>query len=538
MNKTAYSFATLTAVIALGAVGACSVRGARPMYASRPAPSAPPPAPGATPPTTTTPSDEGGRSPERYRRFEDNPFLTADGNPLSTFGVDVDTASYANVRRFLREGDRPPADSVRIEELVNYFSYDYPAPAGDEPFSVDVETADAPWRTDNRLVRIALQGRGAADGADRPQVNIVFLLDVSGSMSDPNKLPLLMRSLSLLIDRLDERDWVSIVVYAGAAGLVLPPTPGNNGRRILDAVSRLQAGGSTNGGQGIRLAYEVAHRSFVTGGVNRVVLATDGDFNVGVTGEGELVRLVQANARKGVGLTVLGFGMGNYNDQTLEALADKGDGNYAYIDTLAEARKVLVRELGSTLVTIAKDVKVQVEWNPTRVAAWRLIGYENRVLRAEDFEDDDKDAGDIGAGHCVTALYEVVPAGVGATAADEVRDRPGLRYQAPTRLTEAASSGEMFTLKLRYKLPAEGPAANSVLREFVVEDGGAAMQDASVDFRWAAAVAGFGMLLRDSPHKGQVSWGRVLALASSGKGRDAHGYRAEFIELVQAAQRL
>ena len=385
---------------------------------------------------------------EAYDRIEDNRFLEVSNNPLSTFSIDVDTASYANVRRFLQRGTLPPKDAVRIEEMLNYFSYDYPVPSGEGPFSASVEVAQAPWALEHRLVRIGLKGKEVAM-KNRPSSNLVFLLDVSGSMQPSNKLPLLKKAMRLLVDRLGEKDRVAIVVYAGASGLVLPSTSADQKERILAALENLEAGGSTNGGSGIRLAYQTAVSHFISGGINRVILATDGDFNVGTTNQGDLTRLIEDNARSGVFLTVLGFGMGNYKDSTLEKLADMGNGNYAYIDNINEARKVLVDEINSTLITIAKDVKIQIEFNPLQVSAYRLIGYENRLLRQEDFNDDTKDAGEIGAGHTVTVFYEIVPAGRGLSI-------PGvdpLKYQTPMGTTEVAQSGELLTLKLRYKQP-------------------------------------------------------------------------------------
>jgi len=468
---------------------------------------------------------------ESYGLIEENRFLETTENPLSTFSIDVDTASYANVRRFLNQGQRPPRDAVRIEELVNYFRYDYPGPAGREPFGASIEIAECPWNVAHRLARIGLKGREIDRGRREPS-SLVFLLDVSGSMNQPNKLPLLQASLGLLVDELDDRDRVAIVVYAGASGLVLPSTSGSSRGEIRAALARLSAGGSTNGGEGLRLAYETARQNFVRGGTNRVILATDGDFNVGVTSQAELLSLIEDDARRGIFLTALGFGMGNYQDSTLEMLADKGNGNYAYIDDLREARKVLVEELTGTLVTIAKDVKIQVEFNPAEVGAYRLIGYENRMLRKEDFNDDRKDAGEIGAGHTVTALYEIVP----ASARRDV-DLPSvdpLRYQQGPALTESARRGELFTLKLRYKEP-EGE--RSRLLEFPAVDAGA--RRGSPDFEFAAAVAGFGMLLRGSEQAGDFTYRDVRELAAGAIGRsEGREYRREFAELVSRAASL
>jgi len=467
---------------------------------------------------------------EAYDRVVDNPFLRATQNPLSTFSIDVDTAAYGNLRRFLSSGALPPKDAVRIEEMVNYFAYDYEGPKNKDPFSAQVEVASAPWKPEHRLVKIGLQGREIAQDK-RPPSNLVFLIDVSGSMQPPNKLPLIKRGLPLLVEKLTENDRVAIVVYAGASGLALPSTSCDHKAKILAALENLEAGGSTNGGAGIQLAYDTAIANFIKGGTNRVILATDGDFNVGVTNQGELTRLIEEKAKSGVFLSVLGFGMGNYKDSTLEKLADKGNGNYAYVDSLQEARKVLVEEMGGTLITIAKDVKIQVEFNPALVGAYRLIGYENRILRAEDFNDDTKDAGEIGAGHTVTALYEVVPAGKeGALPGIDA-----LKYQKPIEAARESKSGELLTLKLRYKEP---DAETSKLLQFPVSDSGTGWAQASRDFKFASAVAALGMILRDSPYKGNATVGSVLELAAAGKGEDKQGYRAEFIELVRMVRGL
>ena len=467
---------------------------------------------------------------EAYDYICENPFMLVKQTPLSTFSIDVDTASYANVRRFLMNGQLPPKDAVRIEEMINYFTYDYPQPKGDTPFAVNVEVASCPWKAQHRLVRIGLKGR-EIDMDKRPPSNLVFLLDVSGSMASLNKLPLLKRAMKMLVRNLRENDRVAIVVYAGASGLVLPSTPCTDRPRILAALDRLDAGGSTNGGQGIQLAYRVAAESFMAGGVNRVILATDGDFNVGITNQGSLTRLIEEKAKSGIFLTVLGFGMGNYKDSTLEKLADRGNGNYGYIDTINEARKLLVEQLVGTLITIAKDVKIQVELNPAKVQAYRLIGYENRLLRAQDFNDDRKDAGEIGAGHTVTALYEVVPPGVSLDLPSVDR----LKYQTPPVTAIDLTSAELLTVKLRYKAP-DGDA--SQLLTVPVLDAGADCIAASRDFRFTAAVAALGMLLRDSEHKGDASFETVLALARAGLGGDPHGRRAEFLGLVKMARDL
>jgi Ca-activated chloride channel family protein len=434
----------------------------------------------------------GSCDTESYDLVQDNPFLAVATNPLSTFAVDVDTASYANVRRFLQSGRLPPPDAVRIEELVNYFRYDYPDPEGSGPFSITTEVAACPWQPDHLLALVGLQGRRIADH-DVPPRNLVFLIDVSGSMDMPNKLPLLKAGMGLLVDQLRPEDRVAITVYAGTSGLVLPTTSGDRKAEIRAALERLQAGGSTAGGAGIQLAYKVAAESFLPGGVNRVILATDGDFNVGVTSPGDLVRLIEEKRKTGVFLSVLGFGEGNLKDSTMEKLADSGNGNYSYIDSLAEARKVLVSEAGATLFTIAKDVKVQVEFNPRQVSAYRLLGYENRLLRSEDFADDRKDAGEIGAGHSVTALYEIVPAGapMPLPAVDL------LKYRDEHRPSAAAASGELLTVKLRYKEP---DGEQSRLQSVSVA--ASAAEPPSADLQFASAVAAFGMLLRDSEHKG------------------------------------
>lgn len=474
------------------------------------------------------PGDAPVYNTEAYDAIQGNAFLTVTEHPLSTFSIDVDTASYANIRRFLRHNQLPPKDAVRIEEMINYFSYDYAPPQGEAAFSVQVDVADAPWQPAHRLARIGLKGR-EINANQRPASNLVFLLDVSGSMSPSNKLPLLKSAITMLVNHLDERDVVAIVVYAGASGLVLPPTPGDDKEAILNALQQLRAGGSTNGGAGIQLAYDQAVANFIAGGVNRVILATDGDFNVGLTNQGGLVRLIKEKATSGVFLTVLGFGMGNIKDSTLETLSGQGNGNYAYIDTIEEARKVLVTDMVGTLVTIAKDVKIQVEFNPAEVAAYRLIGYENRLMAVQDFNDDRKDAGDIGAGHTVTALYEIIPSG-------QPVDLPtvdALKYQRPMLQTVAAPKGELFTLKLRYKEP---DGHTSTRLAFPVIDQGHSYAEASVDFQFATAVASFGMLLRDSAYKGQTTFDSVLELATAGLGQDRHGYRRAFVDLVRRAK--
>jgi Ca-activated chloride channel homolog len=466
---------------------------------------------------------------EGYDHVRDNPFLAAATNPLSTFSIDVDTASYANVRRFLTEGRLPPKDAVRIEELVNYFRYEYPEPAGDSPFSITTELGACPWKPEHQLVLVGLRGR-AIDDESLPPRNLTFLLDVSGSMQSPDKLPLLKRAMGVLVDSLRDEDRVAIVVYAGSSGLALPSISGAEKGAIHAAIDELRAGGSTAGAAGIRLAYDVAKDNYVEGGINRVILATDGDFNVGVSSDGELVRLIEEKRQSGVFLSVLGFGEGNLQDAKMEKLADHGNGNYSYIDSFREARKVLGTEAGGTLVTIAKDVKIQVEFNPARVRAYRLIGYENRVLRAEDFADDRKDAGEIGAGHTVTALYEIVPVGIGI-------DLPAvapLKYQTPSVPSGDSSSRELLTVKLRHKAPDGG---RSRLQTVVVEDREPRLEP-STNLRFASAVAAFGMLLRDSEYRGAASWSQVIDLARGAVGSDLDGYRSEFLALARNAASL
>jgi Ca-activated chloride channel family protein len=462
---------------------------------------------------------------ESYAHLVENRFLDAETNPHSTFSIDVDRASYSNVRRFIREGRRPPVDAVRIEELVNYFSYQDPEPRSDVPFSIATEVAPAPWQPLHHLVRIGLKGR-SVDLEDIPPGNLVFLLDVSGSMRPANKLPLVKTALRMLVDQLRPEDRVAIVVYAGAAGLVLEPTPGDERDTILDAIERLEAGGSTAGGAGLALAYEIARKNHVPGGNNRVILATDGDFNIGPSSDSEMIRLIEEKREQGTFLTVLGFGTGNLKDSKMEQLADHGNGSFAYIDSSLEAKKVLVNELGGTLLTIAKDVKLQVEFNPARVAAYRLIGYENRMLAAEDFDDDTKDAGELGAGLSVTALYEVVPVGIEGTV--DSRHVGELRYQSTTARPAASDSPEVLFVKLRYKEPT---ATESRLLERPLL-ASALTRNPSENLRFAAAVAAWGMLLRDSEHVGDFTLAEVADLAGGALGEDREGYRAEFLQLV------
>jgi len=462
---------------------------------------------------------------EEYSRIYENIFLPALSNPLSTFSIDVDTASYANVRRFINNNQFPIKDAVRIEEMINYFTYAYPEPGREQPFALYTEISSCPWDTRHRLIHIGLQGR-KLETEELPASNLVFLLDVSGSMSSPNKLPLLRQAFKLLVNELSPRDRVAITVYAGAAGLVLPSTAVSQKDRIMSAIERLNAGGSTAGGAGIQLAYKVAEENLIPGGNNRIILATDGDFNVGVSSTSELVRMIEEKREKGVFLTVLGFGMGNYKDGRMEELADKGNGNYHYIDNLMEAKKVFVDDMRGTLFTIAKDVKLQVEFNPAKVKAYRLIGYENRMLKKEDFADDRKDAGELGAGHTVTALYEIIPYG----SEEEIPSQKGLKYQQTRIDPKAFKSKEILTVNLRYKAP---DANKSRLIRHPLVDRAVSLDRASADFKFSAAVASFGMLLRESEFKGDASYDRVLELARAGKGQDYHGYRAEFIQLVE-----
>ncbi len=465
---------------------------------------------------------------EDYDRIVDNPFLAVMKNPLSTFSIDVDTAAYSNTRRFIEQQHQlPPADAVRIEEFVNYFPYDYPNPSGKVPFSITTNLADCPWQPEHKLLRIGLKGKPVSF-AQSPPSNLVFLLDVSGSMSADNKLPLLKRSLKLVVDRLREEDTVSIVVYAGAAGVVLPPTSGAKKEIILEALDRLQAGGSTAGSAGIKLAYEMAQKNMRKNSNSRVILATDGDFNVGPSSDGELTRLIEEKRKAGIFLSVLGYGMGNYKDNKMEKLADKGNGNYAYIDNLMEARKVLVTQMGGTLLTLAKDVKLQLEFNPSKVASYRLIGYENRLLAAEDFDDDTKDAGELGAGTTVTALYELTPATGEAAGHD-------LKYQNTSVKPGAKHSNEWLNVKLRYKAP---DSDTSQLLSEAVTGTPMAWQKVPADFRFAAAVAGFGMQLRDSEHKGKWAFEDVIAQARQGVGVDKEGYRQSFVSLAEQAKLL
>lgn len=465
---------------------------------------------------------------EGYAPVNENGYRNVRNNPLSTFSIDVDNASYSNIRRFINSGSLPPADAVRIEEMINYFRYDYPEPRGEHPFTVYTELAVCPWNARHHLLMIGLRGK-SIDKSSLPPSNLVFLIDVSGSMNDPNKLPLLKSAFGLLVNELRPQDRVAIVVYAGAAGLVLESTPGNRKEAIMHAIDNLEAGGSTAGGAGLRLAYREAEKNFIKGGNNRIILATDGDFNVGESSNGSMERLVEEKRELGVFITVLGFGMGNYKDDKMEIIADKGNGNYSYIDNLQEARRVLVREFGGTLFTIAKDVKFQLEFNPARVDSYRLIGYENRLLNDEDFNDDTKDAGEMGSGHMVTALYEIVPAGSG----ENIPSVDPLKYQVSRKIQDENFSGELLTIKVRYKLP---DGHTSRLLEKPVASRPADISEVSGNLRFAAAVAEFGMILRESEFKGTSTLEGAVSLASSAKGEDEDGYRAEMIRLIRTVK--
>lgn len=474
-------------------------------------------------------SEETSANSERYAEIAENPFLETSRAPLSTFSIDVDTASYANARRYLKDGILPPKDSVRIEEMINYFEYDYPQPIGNVPFSVNTEVATAPWKTNHKIVRIGLQGKKVSlDNV--PPSNLVFLLDVSGSMNSPDKLPLLKNALKILLNQLSARDRIAIVAYAGASGIVLPSTYASERQKILSAMDRLRAGGSTNGGQGIELAYKIAKDNFISNGNNRVILATDGDFNVGVSSDEALVSLIEQKRQSNIFLSVFGFGRGNLNDSMMEKLSNKGNGNYAYIDSVDEAKKALGNQVAGTLYTIAKDVKIQVEFNPAKVEGYRLIGYENRKLADRDFNDDTKDAGEIGSGHSVTALYEVVPKG-------QKLQNPGvdeLKY-GKKESSDTSFDNEIMTVKLRYKEPKE---SKSKLLTIGVLDRNDSIENSSNNMKFATAVAEFGLLLRDSRYKGNASFTNVSSLVSSSLGSDLKGYRSEFLTLVNKANNL
>jgi Ca-activated chloride channel family protein len=468
---------------------------------------------------------------EGYAGVDENGFKNVLNNPLSTFSIDVDNASYSNIRRFINSGMLPPPDAVRIEEMINYFKYDYPEPDGIHPFSVYSELAGCPWNSKHQLLLVGLRGK-SIDKSSLPSSNLVFLIDVSGSMNVPNKLPLLKSAFGLLVNELRPQDHVAIVVYAGAAGLVLEPTPGNKKDVIMNAINNLEAGGSTAGGAGLRLAYSVASENFVKGGNNRIILATDGDFNVGESSNGGMERLVEENRERGIFMTVLGFGMGNIKDDKMEIIADKGNGNYSYIDNLQEARRVLVREFGGTLFIIAKDVKFQIEFNPSKVQSYRLIGYENRLLNDEDFNDDLKDAGEMGSGHNVTALYELIPAG----SDEKIPSVDPLKYQGANKNNVKIGNSyndEYLTIKIRYKKP---DGITSMLLEKPVRGYVNDMEDASENLRFAAAVSEFGMILRNSEFKGSSSLEEAARLAKSARGNDEEGYRSEFIRLIDTVK--
>ncbi len=463
---------------------------------------------------------------ESYDYIDENGFKTAYDNPLSTFSVDVDRASYSNVRRFIGNNQAPPKDAVRIEEMINYFHYDYPQPKNGHPFSINTEMSTCPWNKDHELMMIGLKGE-EMHKEEMPASNIVFLIDVSGSMNTPNKLPLLKKSFQILIDNLRPEDRVAMVVYAGSAGMVLESTPGDEKAKISEALDRLSAEGSTAGGAGIKLAYKIAKENYIPNGNNRVILATDGDFNVGESSDAAMERLIEEKRDEGVFLTILGFGMGNYKDSKMEKLSNKGNGNYAYIDNILEAKKMFADEIWGTLYTIAKDVKFQIEFNPAHVKAYRLVGYENRLLNKEDFNDDKKDAGEIGAGHCVTALYEVIPAG----SDEEIGDVDDLIYQQ----REIKKSKNILTLKLRYKAPDED---KSRLITENLKKSDVYTTSVSDNFKQAASVAMFGMLLRDSEYKADADYEQALVLAKAARGDDAFGYRQEYITMVESAQYL
>jgi Ca-activated chloride channel family protein len=468
---------------------------------------------------------------EGYDAIVENRFLKVTDNPLSTFSIDVDAASYSNIRRMLNAGNMPPAGAVRIEEMINYFQYEYPQPENGNPFSINTEISECPWNNSHRLVMIGLQGKKISS-ENLPPANLVFLVDVSGSMMDANKLPLVKQSLKLLADQLRPQDKVAMVVYAGNAGLVLPSVSGEERGKIKDAIEQLEAGGSTAGGAGIQLAYKVAKDNFFKNGNNRVILCTDGDFNVGASSDAALEQMIEEERKSGVFLTVLGYGTGNYQDAKMQKLADKGNGNHGYIDNFQEARKVLVNEFGGTLFTIAKDVKLQVEFNPAKVQAYRLIGYENRLLNKEDFNNDLKDAGELGSGHTVTALYEVIPVGVKSNFTESV-DK--LKYQKELQANKQDETDEVMTIKFRYKKPNED---NSKLIEHPVIDRAIPVQKTSDNFRFAAAVAQFGMLLRNSEFKQTSTYNNAWKLAKSSLGEDREGYRSEFLRMVKNAESL
>ncbi|WP_299126874.1 von Willebrand factor type A domain-containing protein [uncultured Winogradskyella sp.] len=459
---------------------------------------------------------------EAYAKITENDFNAVHLSPLSTFSIDVDKASYSNLRRMINNGQNIPYGAVKIEEMINYFNYNYPQPKDKHPFSISTEVVKTPWHNDTQLVRIGLQGKTYKND-ELPASNLTFLIDVSGSMSSQNKLPLLKKAFKLLVKQLRKRDMVSIIVYAGAAGVVLEPTSGDKKDKIIDAIENLNSGGSTAGGAGIKLAYKLAEQNFKINGNNRVILATDGDFNVGASSDDDMQALIEKKRKSGVFLSVLGFGYGNYKDSKLEILADKGNGNHAYIDNMQEAQKIFGKEFGGTLFTIAKDVKIQVEFNPNKVHAYRLIGYENRLLADEDFVDDTKDAGELGSGHAVTALYEIIPFGVKS---DYLKKLPDLKYTKKTSTVDY--DNELFTVKFRYKKPKGSKSIE------IIHVQGANQTEASEDMNFACAIALFGMQLRNSKFTNNASISKVLELAENGRGEDAEGYRAEFIRLVKS----
>lgn len=471
---------------------------------------------------------------EEYSQFSENRFRLANEEPLSTFSVDVDAASYSNMRRFINRGSLLNKDAVRIEELINYFSYNYTEPTGNDPVKISTEVGNCPWNSQNRLVKIGLKARSMA-GENLPASNFVFLIDVSGSMYGATRLDLVKSSLKLLTNNLREKDRVAIVVYAGSAGEVLPSTSGANKQKIKEALDNLNAGGSTAGGAGIQLAYKIAKQNFIKGGNNRIILCTDGDFNVGVSSNEGLLALIEQERKSGVFLSILGYGMGNYKDNKMQTLAQAGNGNHAYIDNLQEANKVLVNEFGATMYTVAKDVKLQIEFNPTKVQAYRLVGYETRLLNKEDFNDDTKDAGEMGAGHTVTAFYEVIPTGIKSNLIGNVDP---LKYQKETNISTqkiftSDKYPDLLTVKLRYKQPNSDQSQK--IEVPLIDDKGDNVSD---DFRFASAVAMFGQIIKDSQYKGEGSYNKAIALAQKGYGEDKQGYRREFVRLMQTAQGL
>lgn len=484
----------------------------------------------ATPGIMASRMDADGMNAEEYKEIAENNFKTVSESPLSTFSIDVDAASYSNMRRYINKGELPPADAIRTEELINYFSYDYPQPTGNDPVKITTEVGACPWNVKHRLVRIGLKAKEIP--TDKlPVSNLVFLIDVSGSMYGPQRLGLVQSSLKLLVNNLRDEDKIAIVVYSGSAGEKLPSTSGSDKQKIREAIDELTAGGSTAGGAGIKLAYKMAKQNFVKGGNNRIILCTDGDFNVGVSSDEGLEKLIEQERKSGVFLTVLGYGMGNYKDSKMQVLAEKGNGNHAYIDNLQEANRVLVNEFGATMHTVAKDVKLQIEFNPSQVQAYRLIGYESRLLKDEDFNNDAKDAGEMGAGHTVTAFYEVVPAGVKSDFTGKVDD---LKYQK-TKPAPAVTnnSKELLTVKLRYKAP-DGNTSKKIEQPLIDDK----KEKVSSDFRFASAVAMFGQLLRDSDFKGDATYDKVISLAKTSLDNDEKGYRREFIRLAETAEGL